>query len=143
MSYLKDVDKDKVDLARIGVDKELWDLLYEVMFLGISRRFFKQSDAILRDCLMAQPDSVRTRIGMGMYCIATNDFESAVAIFKDNLLKENPKNEYAKVHLGMAYKYLKKYDEAKKVLNEVIADKGDQTTIDLAHALLDDMKAAA
>lgn len=142
MSYLKDIVKEKVDLAKIGVDKELWDLLYEVMFLGISRRFFKQADAILRDCYMAQPEDVRTRIGMGMYCLATNDFEHAVAIFKDDLLKENPKNEYAKVHLGWAYKHLKKYDEAKKVLNEVIADKGDQSTIELARALLDDMKAA-
>lgn len=142
MSYLKNVNTGNVDLTKINVDEELLDILFEIAMLGISRSCFEQSKMILMDCLALQPHRGRVLIGLGLYCIATNDFEGAVEIFQD-LLKADSKNEYARVHLGLAYWHMKKYDEAKKALNEVIEQKGDSSTIGLARAILDEMKVAA
>lgn len=139
MSYLKNINKGEVDLAKIGVDSELLDLLYEVMFLGISRKFFGPAEAILNDYFVLKPQSERVRLGMGLYCIATEDFENAVKIFRDEL----PKNPYAKVYLGRAYLHQKKDAEAKKVLEEAIKDNAYPDTVALAYALLENVKTAA
>lgn len=142
MSYLqKNLDTGNVDLAKINADEGLLDLLFEVAMLGISRSYFEQSKSILMDSLALQPERGRVLIGLGLFCIANKEFDDAVVLFQD-LLKQNPKNEYAKVHLGLAYWHLKNFDEAKKTLNEVITDKGDDSTVMLARAILDEMKAA-
>ncbi len=143
MSYLKkNLETGNVNLAKINVDEELLDVLFEVAMLGISRSYFDQAKRILMDSLALQPERGRVLIGLGLYCIASKQFDDAVQLFKD-LLNQNPKNEYAKVHLGLAYWHLKKFDEAKKTLDEVISDKGDQSTVMLARAILDEMKVAA
>lgn len=143
MSFLKkNLDTGNVNLAKINVDEELLDVLFEVAMFGISRSYFEQAKMILMDSLALQPDRGRVLIGLGLYCIAKKEYDDAVELFQ-GLLKQNPKNEYAKVHLGLTYWHLKKFDEAKKTLNEVIADKGDESTVMLARAILDEMKAAA
>lgn len=142
MSYLKNVNTGNVDLAKINVDEDLLDILFEIAMLGISRSCFEQSKAILMDCLALQPQRGRVLIGLGLYCIANKEFDDAIQLFSD-LLKQDPKNEYAKVHLGIAQWHAKKFDEAKKTLKEVVDQKGDQSTVALASAVLDEMKAAA
>lgn len=143
MSYLRSVNVQKVEPAKLGVDKELLDLLYEIAFYGMCRSYFPQSEAILTGYFAVNPESERLHIAMGLYCISVKEFEDAVRIFRDDVLVTNPKSDYARAFLGMAYKYLKKNEDAKKVLNEVIKADRVPEAVALSKALLEEMKSAA
>lgn len=140
MSYLRNVNMQKVDPAILGVDDELLDLLYEIAFYGMCRSYFPQSEAILTGYFAVKPESERLHIAMGLYCISVSHFEDAVKIFRDDVLKTNPQSDYAKAFLGMAYKHLNKTEEAKKVLNEILNANRVPEAVALAKVLLEDIK---
>lgn len=143
MSYLRSVNVQKVEPAKLGVDNALLDLLYEIAFYGMCRSYFDQSEAILTGYFAVKPESERLHIAMGLYCISVKAFEDAVKIFRDDVLKSHPDSDYAKAFLGMAYKNLKKTEDAKKVLNEVITSNRIPEAVVLAKALLEEMKTTA
>lgn len=143
MSYLRSINTKKVEPSELGVDKELLDLLYEIAFYGICRSYFPQSEAILTGYFSVNPDSERLHIAMGLYCIAVKEFGDAVRIFRDDVLKTHPESDYAKAFLGLAYKNLKKTEDAKKVLNEVVKSNRVPEAVELAKALLEEMKTGA
>lgn len=143
MSYLKSVGAQKVNPAALGVDDELLDLLYEIAFFGMCRSYFPQSEAILTGYFAVKPESERLRIAMALYCIAVNHFEDGIKILRDDVLKKNPEADYAKAFLGMAYKNLKKIDEAKKVLNEVVNANRMPEAVAMANILLEEIKKGA
>lgn len=143
MSYLKSLNVQKVEPAKLGVDDELLDLLYEIAFYGMCRSYFLQAEAILTGYFAVKPDSERLHIAMGLYCISVKEFEDAVRIFRDDVLKTHPDSDYAKAFLGMAYKNLKKIEDSKKVLNEVVKSNKVPEAVTLAKLLLEEMKTAA
>lgn len=142
MSYLRSVNIQKVNPEQLGVDKELLDLLYEIAFYGICRSYFRQVDIILKGYFSVNPESERLYIAVALYYISLNDNEAAITILKDNVLRRFPESAPAKAFLGMAYKNLKKNEEAKKVLNEVVNKNKVPEAVTLAKALLEEMKAA-
>lgn len=142
MNDSKKLNTGNVDLAKINVDEELLDILFDIAMLGISRSYFDQAKFILLSSLALQPERGRLLIGLGLFSIATKNYEDAVELFQD-LLKEDPKNPYAKVHLGLTYWHMKKFDEAKKALNEVVSEKSEPSMVSLAEAILGEIKVAA
>lgn len=143
MSYLRSVNVQKVDPAKLGIDNDLLDLLYEIAFYGMCRSYFPQAEAILTGYFAVKPESERLHIAMGLYCISVKAFDDAVKIFRDDVLKTHPESDYAKAFLGLAYKNLNKMDDARRVLNEVITSNKIPEAVTLAKALLEENKTAA
>ena len=139
MSFLKSFKAEDVDSSKLGVDKEMLDLLYDVAILGICRSYFIQATYILTGYLAAVPDSERARIGMGLLAIGGADYDFAVELLKDDLLELHPDSVFGKVYLGIAYKGLEKNDEAKKCFNDVIKGGKEPAAIELAKAALEQL----
>lgn len=142
MSFLKSYKAEPLNLSKFGADNELFDLLYQIAYLGICRNFFQHSEVILTAYALAKPESVRMRIGMGLHAFSQRAYDTAITIFKD-ILKNDPKNDYAKAYLGLVYWKMDKPAEAKKVLNEIISANNQPEAVEFAKAIFEEIKKAA
>lgn len=139
MSFLRSYKAGELDPTKFGVDDALLDLLFEVGMLGVCRSYFQHTTAIWKGYLAVRPESERAHIGMGLLALAAPDFELAVDLFKDDLLKLHPESSFGKVYLGLAYKGLEKFDDAKKCFNEVIELNKESTAVDLAKSAIKEL----
>ena len=136
MSFLRDLNADNIDSSKLGVDDEMLDLLYDVAVLGLCRSYFTQTSVILMGYLAVRPKTERARIGMGLLALAVPDYELAVELLRDDLLKLHPNSQFGKAFLGLAYKALKKNDEAKECFQAVINANKEPTAVELSKAAL-------
>lgn len=137
MSILSDLNAKGVDPKKLGVDDKLLDLLYDIGILACVRSYFANAAFIFDGYLAMRPKSERGMLGAGLLALSRPNYELAIGLLKDELLKEYPNSSFGKTYLGLAYKQVKRYDEAKKLFAEVVGDEGaDVTAKELAKAAL-------
>lgn len=141
MSMLSNLNtRGAVDLKKLGLDDGLLDLFYDVGILGCVRSYFINAATIFDGYLAVKPTSERAMVGAGLLALSRPNYEAAITLLKDNLLKTHPNSSFGKVYLGIAYKQVNRLDEAKKLFKEVSESKGDSAAITLAKAALAQMK---
>lgn len=137
MSYLRDIKSSDIDAAKLGITKEMLSLLYDIGVLALVRSFFVEAADIFEGYKAVKPQSELARMGMGLTAMAIPNYEVAAHIFKDEVLKINPKNDIARAYLGMAQKEMGKEDDARKTLQQVIDSNQEESAVVLAKAVLE------
>ncbi len=70
--------------------------------------------------ILRPQNDVDASIGLTIAKINANQFDDAVRILQDRVLKIDPKNVVAKCFLGVAFKFLDRDREANKLFQEVL-----------------------
>jgi len=104
MSFLRSAGAAEVDPSKLGIDDEMLDLLYELGMFGCVRSYFVHAQAIFDGYKAMKPKSERVHIGLGLLALSRADYDKALTVFKDELLKINPDNPFGKAYLGLTYK---------------------------------------
>lgn len=141
MSVLKNLGVKPVDPTKFGVDENLLNLLYQIGILGCVRSYFVNAASIFDGYLAVNPKSERGMLGAGLLALSRPNYDLAIELLEKDLLKAYPNSSFGKAYLGLAYKQVKRYDDAKKMFNEVIQDAAaDETAKGLAKAALEQLK---
>lgn len=140
MNIFTGLSNKPIDPSKLGVDEDLLDLFYEIGILGCVRSYFQNAAAIFEGYLAVKPKSERAMLGAGLLALSRPNYQAAIMILKDQLLKEHPNSVFGKAYLGIAYKQVNKIDEAKALFKEVISSHGDKAAVALAQAALDQLK---
>lgn len=85
--------------------------------------------------LAIKPQTVASRIGMAFTHLVVNEFDTAEAILKDEVLAANPDDAEARVLLGLNYLLATRKDEARDIF--ILLQKQNTPASTLARELLE------
>ena len=102
-----------------------------------TRGLHKEAKLIFKALASVQPQAEYPLIGMGVAMLYATEFDQAIDLFKDKILKINPQNASAKAYLGLAYKLNGQFDQGNAILREVVEEKQDKVAVHLAEMAIE------
>ena len=98
-----------------------------------------QGILMLREVIAKEPDYEPALFSLGVLSIRSNQFGKAVERFKQ-ILKNNPSNSKAALNLGYCLAELDRKDEAREILEKVLANSTDPQEKSAANEILSKLK---
>jgi len=98
-----------------------------------------QGIMMLRDVIAKEPDYEPALFSLGILSIRSNQFGKAVDRFKQ-ILKNNPSNSKAALNLGYCLAELDRKEEAKQILENILANSKDSQEKAAANEILSKIK---
>jgi len=98
-----------------------------------------QGIAMLREIIAKEPEFEPALFNLGILAIRSNQFEKAVGRFKE-ILKINPANSKAALNLGYCLAELDRTNEARPILEKVLANSTDPQEKAAANEILSKLK---
>jgi hypothetical protein len=75
---------------------------------------------------------------LGLSKSLNGDFDNAMKILKDKVLKVDPENDYAKIYIASMYKVAyKEPDRAKRMLKQIIGSSRNEDAVQIARDMMD------
>lgn len=124
------------------VDEENGLALSEFMKIGFMAAFgdmTKEAESLF-SCLYAiWPDKEdNLLVCLGLSKSLNGEFNNAMKILKEKVLRINPENDYAKIYIASMYKVAyKDPDRAKRMLKQIIASSKNEDAIKIAKEMMD------
>jgi hypothetical protein len=123
------------------VDEDNGLALSEFMKIGFMAAFGdmpKEAENLFR-CLHSiwpeKEDSLL--VCLGLTKSLNGDFDNAMKILKDRVLKIDPENEYAKIYIASMYKVAyKDHDRARRMLKQIIMSSNNEDAIQIAREMM-------
>lgn len=120
------IDAPKDDLA----------LILEAAYIYLAMGRFKESRQVFEGLIALVPKHEVPQVGLGNVLFAEKKYLLAIRSYKE-AIKLNPKSTFAKVHLGEAYLFYGRKEEAKKELQETMTMEPKGNAAQFAKSLLE------
>jgi hypothetical protein len=128
--------------CQLLVDADNGLALSEFMKIGFMAAFgdmTKEAENLFK-CLHAiWPDKENNlMVCLGLSKSLNGDFDNAMKILKDKVLKADPENDYAKIYIASMYKVAySEPDRAKRMLKQIIGSSDNEEAVKIAKDMMD------
>lgn len=102
------------------IDAELFSGLMEIAFIAKHNGYLHEAESIFEFAFIMKPNSAYSYIGKAEVSMHRGMFEHAVDILRKAPIQDFKERELCHCYLGKALKLCGYYDEAQKILKEVI-----------------------
>ncbi|MCG8530932.1 MAG: hypothetical protein MI749_09735 [Desulfovibrionales bacterium] len=118
------------------IDDKYRQLLGKAGFLAANSGQLEKGEVIFNGLAETAPDKVGPILGQALILMFKGEIESAVTKLRNEALALDPEDQHARAYLGMALQMGGAEGEAKKVLDEVVANAQEESARKLATELL-------
>jgi tetratricopeptide (TPR) repeat protein len=123
------------------VDEENGLALSEFMkigFMGAFSEMPQEAENLFKSLHAIWPDKEdNLLVCLGLSKSLNGDFDNAMKILKDKVLKADPDNDYAKIYIASMYKVAyKEPDRAKRMLKQIISSSDNEDAVKIAKDMI-------
>lgn len=138
MSYFKNIYSGDIDAEKLGLNKEMIKLLYEIGVTGIWLNEIADARVIFDGLKALRPQNELPVLGLALIAFAEGNLDKSIEMIVKEALVINPRNDIVKAYLALAIQAKGGLEgEYTEICENIISHNEDKTAVTLAKSILE------